>query len=208
MKKNELHKIAPKLSSLKSKKIGFTVPKNYFESIEVSVLNTISIENLQSKTLKPSFKTPENYFDTFEDIVISKLKAEVLQTKNEEKIPEDYFNTIEDAIFNKIKNPSKSVVFKNKVIQLIAPVSVAVAASLLLIFTLNQKSVNITFDSLATSEIETLIENGTIEIDNITLETAFSDVEITYNDYSNTLSDEEVEDYLKGKDLEEIIYDN
>ena len=116
-----------------------------------------------------------------------------------------YFDTIEDRVLNKVKAPK--AVFSIKIFTTyIAPI--AIAASLLLIFILNTNQKTITFDSLATSEIEQFIDNGFVDINSESLALAFSSVEIPTNIMSATISEEEVLDYLYTEDLEAIIYEN
>lgn len=208
MKNKKLHKIAPILSSLKSKTTGFKVPDDYFEEIDNSVIATLKMEALQFNLEESSFKTPEDYFNTVEDIVISKLKSEVLYKNETTEIPNDYFTTVEEIILAETKTNSKKTLFKNKVIQFIAPISVGIAASLLLIFTLKNTTENVNFDSIAVSEFENLIDNGIIDLDEISLTTTFNDTDLNFSDFSNSLTENEVLEYLSEKDVESFMYDN
>ncbi len=157
---------------------------------------------------KTGFEIPENYFDSLEDIVIAKLKAEALQNnvENAAEITDNYFSSVEDTISAKIKSNSKVISLKNKFTRIAAPL--AIAASLLLIFMLNNNSQNITFDSLASSDIENWIDNGGIDIDAYSIASIYPEIELTNDMYSDTLSDDEVLDYLYEEDLEDIIYEN
>ena len=210
MKKKDLHKLAPKLSEISLKKSGFEIPTNYFDTIEDAVFAELKAENLQNKTTKKAFKTPENYFNSLEDIVIAKLKAEAIQLGNERsnEIPEDYFKAVEETIFTKIKTTPKVISLKSRFVKFVIPI--AIAASLLLIVTLNTNSNqdSISFDSLTTTDIENWIENGNIDIDALTRASIYSDIELNNNSYTSSISDEEVLDYLNNEDLELIIYEN
>ena len=157
--------------------------------------------------MKPSsgFKTPENYFDIIENEVITKLKAKVLQNKKADNIPSNYFDTVENNVLGKIKSQRKIITLK-RVAKIVIPV--AIAASLLLIFILNSIPKTTSFDSLATSEIEQLIENGFVDIDTETLAIAFSDINFSTDNLGATISDNEVLNYLYDEDLESIIYEN
>jgi len=206
MKKKDLYKIAPKLSEISLKKSGFEIPSNYFETIEDGVIATLKTENLQDKINSKTFITPENYFNSIEDIVITKLKAEALNNKNKNTIPEDYFKTLENKVISEIKKTPKVISLKSKFIKYVAPI--AIAASLLLVFVLNNTSTNVTFASLSSSEIENWIDNGSIDIDALTIASLYPEIELNDEIYSDSLTNEEVLEYLYQENLEGIIYEN
>ncbi len=207
MKKKKLHKIAPLLSEISPKKSVFKIPDNYFDSVEDVVSAKIKSLHFDKIIATETFKIPENYFDTVEDILIAKMKAEALQTYKNDSIPKTYFDTIEDTVLNRIKKKSKVISLKTRIIKYAAPL--AIAASLLLLIILNNNDDNtITFDSLATSDIEESIEDGFIDIDAENLATIFSDFEINDTSLMASLSDDEVLEYLSNEDLGEIIYEN
>jgi len=208
MNKKDLHKIAPKLSELSLKKPGFEIPDKYFDTIEDAVFAELKANELQKKSIKKTFKTPDGYFNSVEDIVITKLKAEAIQTENEHttEIPKDYFSSVDETVFSKIKSETKVISLNNTLTKIISPLAIAV--SLLLIFTLNTNQNSITFDSLAASEIENWIDNGNIDIDALSMESLYSDIEINSDMYSASLSDDEVLEYLYEENIEEIIYEN
>lgn len=175
MKKEDLHKIAPKLSEIPLDKSGF--------------------------------ETPENYFNAIEDIVIARLKAEVVQNNHEKVKPsENYFDSIEDRVLTKIKTTPKVISLKSKIVKFAVPITIA--ASLLLVFILNDNSNAVTFDSLSISEIENWIENGTIDIDASSIASMYPDIELDNDYFSSSISDNEVLEYLYEEDLDEIIYEN
>jgi Glu-tRNA(Gln) amidotransferase subunit E-like FAD-binding protein len=204
MKKDKLHSIAPLLSDLSSKGIGFDVPKNYFNTIEDAVISTLHLQKIQTTT-SSTFKTPEDYFENFEDLTFSKLKATALLTNEHSNIPTDYFKTVEDRVFTRLKEEKKVISIK-KLVGYIAPL--AVAASLLLIFTLNTKQETVTFDSLATAEIEAFINSGLVDLDPDNVTAAFTDVELANTSLTTSLTENEVLDYLANEDIETFIYEN
>jgi hypothetical protein len=208
MNKKDLHKIAPKLSELSLKKSGFEIPDKYFDTIEDAVFAELKADKFQKKSQKETFKTPDDYFDNVEDIVIAKLKAEAIQNKNiyNTETPKDYFNSVDETIFSKIKTETKVVSLKNRLTKIIAPL--AIAASLLLIFTLNNQEKSITFESLATSDIENWIYNGNVEIDALSIASIYPNIEISDIIYTSTVTEEEYIDYLNSEDLELIMYEN
>lgn len=206
MKKNNLHKIAPKLREISLKKSGFEIPANYFETIEDAVIAKLKTNKLLLKGTQNPFIVPDNYFNSIEDIVITKLKAEALHIKNSNSIPENYFETLENKVLSEIKTTPKVISLKSKFIKYVAPI--AIAASLLLIFVLNNSSTNVTFASLSSSEIENWIDNGSIDIDALTIASIYPEIELNDEIYSESLSDEEVLEYLYQENLENILYEN
>ncbi|WP_456379594.1 hypothetical protein [Lutibacter sp.] len=206
MKKKDLHKVAPKLSEISLKKSGFEIPSTYFETIEDGVIATLNAEKFSFIKPKESFQTPKNYFNSIEDIVITKLKAEALNTKNSNTIPENYFETLENKVISEIKTTPKVISLKSRFIKFAAPI--AIAASLLLIFILNNTSTNVTFASLSSSEIENWIDNGSIDIDALTIASLYPEIELNDEIYSDSLSNEEVLEYLYQENLENILYEN
>ena len=204
MKKVKLHTIAPTLSEI-STKSGYTVPNAYFESIEDGVMAKMKLSNFDNKLKENKFKTPERYFDNLEDIVLTKLKAEAIHKDNTGEIPFDYFETFEDTVIDKL-NTSKKVYTLKNITKYIAPI--AIAASLLLLFILNTKQETVSFDSLAITEIEALIDEGIIDADTDLLAIAFSDIELTTEYQNSFLTDTEALDYLSDEDLEMLMYEN
>ena len=61
MQTNKLHNI---------KETGFKVPKDYFDTLEDTVLRH---NKLKEQSSEPGFKTPDNYFETLEDTILSKV---------------------------------------------------------------------------------------------------------------------------------------
>ncbi len=203
MNKNELHNIAPILSELSLKESGFKVPNNYFNSIENAVFAEILASEINVE--KPNFNTPENYFNTFEDLVIAKLKTQSLQLENNNTVPENYFNSLEDKVIDKINSKPKVISLK-KITKYIAPI--AIAASFLIIFLINKNSTNITFESIASSEIEEFIDLGNIDYDAESLAIIFPNVELDDTNFISSLSDSDVLEYLNENNLEELFYEN
>ena len=204
MKKIKLHSIAPTLSEISSKDSGFEIPQNYFDAIEKNVISRLTLRKNNPKKTEPVFNTPENYFESLEDKVLSKLTVETNLNKDPYNIPDLYFDTIEDRVLTKIK-VRKSVFLIKIITKYVAPI--AIAASLLLVFILNTNQKTITFDSLATSEIDQFINNGFIDIDSESLASAFSTIELPSNSLDASLSEDEVLDYLYNEDIETIIYE-
>ena len=205
MEKNKLHIIAPILSEISLKGTGFEIPQNYMSAVEENVISELMLQKKYQKETSSTFKLPENYFDEIEDVVLAKLKTEIVKNKDPYNLPDNYFDTIEDRVLNKMRADKKVFSIK-KITAYLAPI--AIAASLLLIFILNTNKKTITFDSLATAEIEQFIDNGNVDINSESLALAFSSVEIPTNIMRTLISEEEVIDYLYTEDLEAIIYEN
>jgi len=206
MEKFNLNKVAPWLSEISPNDNSFKIPENYFDTIEDAVIAELNAEKIIEKAKELPFNTPEIYFESIEDIVISKLKAEVLQKNASTEIPKNYFNAIEDTVLHKMNSTSKVISLQKRVSKLLIPI--AVAASLLLVFTLNNTSNKITFDSIATSEIENFIDKGTIDIDAMQLATIYPDIDLNINSISADITTNEVLEYLYKEDLTELIYEN
>jgi hypothetical protein len=161
---------------------------------------------LSNASLKSNpFKVPENYFNTVEALTIAKLKAEIIQKNNTSEITNNYFETLEDAVMAKIDKKPKVISLKT-IVKYVTPL--AIAASILLVFVLNTNQKNVTFESLATAEIEQFIESGLIDISTVTLAETFTDIDLTNYNLVPTISDDEVVNYLTNEDLETIFYEN
>lgn len=180
MKNKELHKIAPTLSKLKKKGTGFNVPNNYFNTIEEHLINEFTIRNSTKNTSKVAFNTPENYFETIEENVFQKLKEKEKQT-----------NVIS---------------IKQRLAKIWIPI--VAAASILLVFTLTTNSNNTSFESIATAEIENWIENGQVDIDAYQLASIYNDIEIDDSFIHETISDNDLMDYLNEENIEQLILEN
>lgn len=107
---------------------------------------------------------------------------------------------------NSIKN--KKLFLLENTLKYVA--SFAIAASLALIFILNpsKKGSEITFDSLETSEIEQLIQNGLIEVNSVTLSSAFPDFEVDNSLNNNSISNEDLLNYLDSENIENLLIEN
>ena len=203
MNKKEVHKIAPTLNKIVGKNHGFNVPDAYFNTVEDGVFAEINASKIN--TDKTIYKTPDTYFESVEDLVVTKIKVGIFQKKTSRSVPESYFETLEDTVFNRIKETSKVSTLK-KLSKYVAPI--AIAASFLIIFILNSTSNNITFETLATSEIEEFIESGNINYDAESLASIFPEVTLEDTNYISTLSDSDVLNYLNENDLETLIIEN
>ncbi|MDV7188050.1 hypothetical protein R3X25_12220 [Lutibacter sp. TH_r2] len=209
MENKELHKIAPTLSKLKEKGTGFTVPENYFNTTEEHIIREFKLKKITKNNLTSEFKTPKNYFESLENNVLSNLHLEKLQPKNKLEVPDNYFDSIEDNVFEKLKIQQKQpkvISLKQRLTKILVPV--AIAASLLLIFTLTTNSNNNSFEAIATTEIENWIDNGQVDIDAYQLASIYNDIEIDDNFIAETISEDDLMEYLNDENIEQLILAN
>ena len=96
--------------------------------------------------------------------------------------------------------------FIKSITKYIAPI--AIAASFLIIFLLNNNSREITFESIASKEIEEFIDLGHIDYDAESLTIIFPNIELDDNNFISSLSENDVLEYLNENDLEELFYEN
>ncbi len=201
MKSTELKNIAPTLFQLKKIGTGFIVPKNYFENIEDTLSSQIFLQNIN---VKSSFDAPKGYFEDLENSVFEKINIE--KKEKEFNIPENYFDTIEDRVFEKLGDESKLVSLKDKIIKRYIPI--AIAASILLLFTLtilNQNKDTDLMAALNTAEIENWLDNGYIDIETYDIEYLYTDEELDEIELENTYNDESLIEYLDDIDIETLI---
>ena len=167
-------------------------------------LKNIAPKLSELKSMKTGFEVPNGYFESLEDRVLSKIKSEVIND-----IPEGYFDTIEDRVFKKIKNEEPKVIsLKSRFVKVAAPL--AIAASILLLITLqlfntNQKDV---FANLETSEIETWINNGDLDLETFEITSVYNDADFENIELYDSYSDNDLLEYLDDIDLESLILTN
>jgi len=160
--------------------------------------------NLNDKNIKKNpFKTPDNYFEKFEEELLDDLYLDHTtdsSVKSGHKVPEGYFDSLEDKILEKVKlqekEPKVISIFSRKRVL----ISISIAASIVLGVTLFSKFSESTldFDSVELSEIETYIENETLDIDTYDLTAILVDGDMALNnlDVNDYLSEENIEEYL------------
>ncbi len=191
------------LDILKKQGSGFKTPKGYFDTVENDVFSKLSIKSFPEKA---GYSIPKNYFDTIENTVFTKLDANEFRKQHHFDVPKDYFSTIEDNVFKKIQeedtNKPKVINLRSKLTKVFAPI--AIAASLLLLFTLytNKNNDSFNFDSLAVTDVENWIENDYISLDSYEIAEVYSDV--TFEDDFNE-DDIELLDYINGTDIESAL---
>ena len=189
------------LDILKKYGSGFKTPKKYFDSIENEVLSKLTVENFPEKE---GFHVPENYFKGVDDQVFEILGKDVYAQQVDNSVPEGYFDTLEENVFKKLKEEKliepKVIPLRSKFIKILTPL--AIAASLLLFFIVNYNNNKFTMENVASSEIDSWIEDDLIVLDANQIAEVFSDV--TLNEEVN-IEDAELLEYLNGTDIESIL---
>ena len=189
------------LDILKKQGSGFRTPEKYFEILEDEILSKIAVGKFPEKE---GFNLPASYFENLEDDVFLKLKEDKITKSLKTEIPEGYFNTIEDRVFDKLKKDNliqpKVISLRSKFLKVFTPL--AIAASLLLFFIVNYNNNKYNIENVATSEIDTWIEEDLIILDVNQIAEVFSDVNL--NEEINN-EDEELLEYLNGMDIESIL---
>ncbi|MCG8796043.1 hypothetical protein [Tenacibaculum finnmarkense] len=164
--KNKIDFISNKAGS----KTNFSVPENYFENIEATILSSIQTAHFSKKN---SFKTPKNYFNTVDENILSTLNI-------------------------KTSKEIKTISFYKKILQLI-PVAVA-ASILLFIglnhLTTDKKH---SFDDITQADISYWYENGYGTSSNDELATIL-DAEDFDEDVFASINKENLEAYLNTID--------
>lgn len=190
-------------------KHNFEIPKDYFKTVEETVLSEITLKKILIKE-KDVFEIPENYLETLEATVIAKLQSELLykEASINTTIPEGYFDTIEDSVFDKL--PKKGKLFQLKTILKSKFTPIAIAASLLLIFTLGNinKANAVTFENISSTDIELWVENGDLVFSMEDFTEQVTDTALELNNFSNIYTDEQALDFLKETHLENILFND
>ncbi len=177
-----------------TKGTGFKTPDGYFEQFETDL----------SKKMIPvsnGFTIPDDYFENFE--VHNQKENKFATLKNTGfKTPEHYFDNLENKLYPKT-NTSKVISLKRS--DYIKIISLSIAASLLLFFGISNYSSNHnSLNTVAATEIETWMDEGLVTFNTYEIEDMF-----TENDL-NLIAEEsdEISDYLKYTDIENLLLEN
>ncbi|QHI38890.1 hypothetical protein IMCC3317_42900 [Kordia antarctica] len=156
-----------------NKNSGFTTPKDYFETFEDRLFDSIKTETIIPK--EEGFKVPDTYFDGLED----SLSAQLFSSENETKV----------IPLNTKKSFLKYIGY-------------AAAACVLFLGAINffqDETVDNSIDSVVNSEINTFIENDLIALNNYELMTAFEEENIDVSSlFEVSLNETETIDYLEN----------
>ena len=143
-------------------------------------------------------KLPKGYLETLEDNVLFQLQS---VKNNAFDVPKDYFDTIEDKVFRKLNLKKKQKVFTLKTYWK----PMLVAASLALLFLLHKPSENADIDAIAISDIESWIEDGSVDISTFEIVMLLDDT-IELEETTNNIDEESIEEYLLQEVSEDFFY--
>lgn len=182
------------LNKLKKSGAGFTVPNGYFDKLEDRFdLPKGSVDDhLQENEENAGTNQKQKNVFTLEQI-----------GKNHGfNVPEGYFDTIEPKILGP-KQP-KIIPLKNNFIRIL---SLSVAASILLFFGLKYMNTEQNTQNQMVFQHEEFvnwIESDLVDLNSYEIAEAFNDVELEQVLYP----EDEVDEYLNGVDIENLILEN
>ncbi|MEO9571622.1 MAG: hypothetical protein ABJH82_08295 [Polaribacter sp.] len=164
------------LNSVLGKESGFSIPENYFNSIEKNIELKLSEDKLTKET---GFNIPDSYFSNLEDSILAKVSL----TEKETKV----------------------ISFKERVLKLI-PIAAAASVVLFIglnSFIFNNTE-ELTLDSLSDNDIEYWLDSKTLNTIDIAI--VLNDDLLAENDfYFTTIEDENIEDYMNSIDNTSIL---
>ncbi|MEZ4792988.1 MAG: hypothetical protein R2783_05875 [Gelidibacter sp.] len=169
MKKNNLNTNVP---------TGFKVPKDYFESLEDSVVSKLKAEQLSIEFNSSGFKVPNGYFETVDSKILNAIEGH---------------------------NATKAIpLFGWKKLTYISGIAASILLMLNLLFESSERPV---FDDLETASIETYLSQEDLNPYDIASYLNEDDLtKDTFID--KQLSEEAIEDYLlQNSDVEHLITD-
>ena len=215
MKREEMKNSAPKLAALKLKAAVFKLPDGALNDVENAVIAEILETQLKSKFGNANpFKVSANYFADFEDALLESLESQNNQSlKSTLKIPDNYFESFEQKVLSKLQNDPiekeiKVISLRSRIIKISATVSVAVSLVMFFIFNpFQQKSNELSFDSLAMSEIEKWIEQDHLELDAYQIAAVYKETKLQPNLLKSTVNEVELEDFLVNEKIDELLYE-
>ncbi len=149
---------------------------------------------MKNKRKHIGFKVPKDYFETFEDSLFSKLEDSNSNNKTGFVVPENYFENVEDAILNKIEAEDSTPVislFNKKTLLFVA----SIAACIVLVFSIF-KNKDVSVNDIASTEIENYLEaNQTISETELLSLLNNEDINQLIKE-TNTIANQQIEDYL------------
>lgn len=155
---------------------GFSVPSNYFDELDDTIIAKIATSNFSDET---GFKTPDDYFLNLEDRILESVSKEQKQ--------------------------SKVINFKARIFKAI-PYLAAASIALFITFNslIFKNTSSFTLDSISENDIENWLEFNTFNTNDIA--TVLGDDFLNMNDLSFAqLKTENLEDYLYSIDSETLL---
>lgn len=99
---NDWKKDAPSLAAM-GKNNPFTVPNNYFDSVEEIVHSNIFLDGLKEKANNRDFAVPQDYFEDLTERIETNIRlTELPKAANTFAVPENYFDTLQNRISDRI----------------------------------------------------------------------------------------------------------
>ncbi|MCW5517053.1 hypothetical protein [Muriicola sp. Z0-33] len=146
------------------------------------------------------FKTPENYFEGFNDRLSERLKEDesTLPENAGLKVPEGYFDSLNEQITDKLQQTTSTKVVKLYPHRKYYLAAAAIAALFILVLGIQQfGDKELTFDSLANSDIENYLDNTDLGLSSYEIAevVALDDIAID-NILEHELIEESIIDYL------------
>lgn len=224
----ELMQEAPTLAAV-DRRMPYTVSGTYFSTLHDEVLAQIAADNLPKATIP--YTVPQDYFNTLSNNVLTAVAKEAtnkneifielaaiaptlnaIDKANVYTLPEDYFSKFKTGI-NDATSSAKVVsisTIKRKVLYIAAACVIGIMAVSAFIFTKNSNKidyaaykhidVNSAIDKLSNEELLNYLEN----VNSITNANSLTTLDVKLPDiqeHIQTVSDEELKQYLKEVDL-------
>lgn len=169
------------------------------------------------KDKENNFKTPEGYFDSFHDRLMDKIKQQegemedsIIPKLDGFTIPEGYFEHLPEKVLSKL-DFKESKVIQLKSYKKFYYSAAAIAALFLLIFGLNWKTTApVTFEDLASAEIDAYFENTELDLSSYELAEVVKLDELSIDDVlENQLEEDNILEYLDEnvEDIEDLNLD-
>ena len=156
------------------------------------------------------FKTPEGYFERVTDRILDRIKNEEVSGMPEKDgftIPEGYMEKMQKEVLSKVKNSDTPVISLHPYRKHLL-VAASIAAIFVLVIGLQWNDTkSITFDDLASADIETYFETREIGFTSYEIAEVIPVNSIDMNEFMETgVDDENIMDYLEDSidDLEEL----
>lgn len=156
---------------------GFSVPTNYFDGIEESVLAHVSIEKVAKK---PSFDVPADYFSKLENEIMSKVSSPVKETK--------------------------VISLRERFLKFV-PVAAAACVLLFVgLNYFNTSTTNLTIDDVSVADIENWYDNGYGTTNNTELAMVLETSDFADDDISSiNIDSNQLEDYFNTTDNTSLL---
>lgn len=169
---------------------------------------------MKSLPKNSGFKAPESYFDKLSEKIYSNAANDNAIPKNEGfKVPDNYFDSVHTNVQKRITNLEPKVIKLGSYRKKYYAIS-AVAAAIILFVTLllNDKSTSLSFQDLASTEIESYFNAMDLDLSTYDLAQILPIDEFEITDVIDTkINEEQIMDYLEsnnGIDIQELYLEN